>query len=223
MADLGLALSARPAYGDGNDDALVVAILYLKATPMPVSTSDPQPSPATPTRLPVDLFMDRVVHAVRRHETRAREPFCYTIDATADFTGLPVRLLRSLCRSGELHAFKLSGRWLIHRDEFNRLLSPDVTLRCRAARQHILLRNLQQLAAMLRQHEASHIMHVLLHDLRRAIMFRQAGACYEDAEGMVWHRAAWRIRDGLVDRDLLEDALRLLRTIIELGMELLRD
>ena len=61
---------------------------------------------------------------------------------------------------------------------------------------------------------------MLLHDLRRAVMFREAGACYEDAEGMVWHRAEWRVRDGIVDPDQMEEALGLLQAIIELGMEL---
>ena len=54
-------------------------------------------------------------------------------------------------------------------------------------------------------------------------MFRKDGACYEDAEGMVWHRAEWRIRDGIVDREQIEEALWLLQAIIELGMELLRN
>ena len=38
---------------------------------------------------------------------------------------------------------------------------------------------------MLWRHQAEGLLHVLLHDLRRAIMFREDGACYEDAEGMV--------------------------------------
>ena len=49
-------------------------------------------------------------------------------------------------------------------------------------------------------------------------MFREAGACYEDSEGLVWRRAEWRIREGVVDRELIEDALRLLQAIIALGM-----
>ena len=186
----------------------------------------PEPVPA---RLPVDLFFDQIVQAVRRHEARARhaeqvtgEPFCYDLDATAGFTGLPVHLLRRLCRSGELRATKHAGQWLLHRDEFHRLLAPDVTLHSRAARQYILLRNLQQLAAMLRPHEASGTLHVLLHDLRRAVMFREAGAVYEDAEGMVWHRAKWRVEDAIIDPDQIEAAMRLLATILPQGIELLR-
>jgi len=190
---------------------------------MPDSITAPEPAPAAPARLPVDIFKGQVLQGVRRQEARAREPFCYTIDATAGFTGLPVRLLRRMCRSDELQAFKLSGRWLLHRDDFNRLLAPDVALRCRAARQYILIRNLRELAAMLYTHAAEAVLHILLHDLRRAIMFREAGACYDDAEGMVWHRAEWRIREGIVHREQIEDAVRLLQATIELGMELLRD
>ncbi len=54
-------------------------------------------------------------------------------------------------------------------------------------------------------------------------MFRDAGACYEDAEGMVWARAKWRVEDGIIDPDQTEDALRLVQLIIQLGMELLRN
>jgi hypothetical protein len=190
---------------------------------MPDSISDPQPTATPETRLPVDLFFDQVVQAVHRQEARAREPFSYNLSSTAGFTGLPVQLLRRLCRSGDLQAIKLSGWWLLHRDEFHRLLAPNATLRRRAARQYIFLRNLQQLAAMLHPIEAESTLHVLLHDLRRAIMFREAGAVYEDAEGMVWHRAAWRVREGIVDPDQTEEALQLLQAIIQLGMELLRN
>ncbi len=193
---------------------LFVASLYNKVIPMP----DTIPAPDT---LPIDLFMDQVIQAVRRQEARLSPPFSYSLSTTTDYTGLPVHLLRRLCRNTELQAIKLSGRWLLHRDEFNRLLAPDVTLRCRPARQHIFLRNLQQLAAMLHPLEAESTLRVLLHDLRRAVMFRETGACYDDAEGMVWARAEWRIRDGLVDPDQAEEALRLLQAIVELGMELL--
>jgi len=147
----------------------------------------------------------------------------YDLSNTAGFTNLPVRLLRRLCRSGELLAFKLSGHWLLHRDEFNRLLAPAVTLRCRSARQYILLRNLQQLAAMLHRSEADCTISVLLHDLRGAVMFREGGACYEDAEGMVWARGKWRVEDGIVDPHQTEEALRLVQAIIQLGMELFRN
>lgn len=73
---------------------------------------------------------------------------------------------------------------------------------------------------MIQPLDASHVLRVLLHDLRRAIVFRKGGACYDDAEGMAWTRAEWRIREGIVDVDQTEDALRLLRAIIGLGMEL---
>ena len=51
-------------------------------------------------------------------------------------------------------------------------------------------------------------------------MFRDAGACYEDAEGMVWVRGRWRVEDGIIDPDQTEDALRLVRAIIQIGMGL---
>lgn len=190
---------------------------------MPETISAPQPAPAAPARRPVDHFMDRVVRAVYRHEDRLAPPFSYDLSATASFSGLPVRLLRRLCSDFELQAIKVSGRWLLHRDEFNSLLAPDVTLRSRAARQYILLRNLQQLAAMLYPHDAESTLHVLLHDLRRATMFRQDNAAYEEAGRFAWRRAKWRVEDGVVDRDQTEEALRLVRAIIEVGMQLLRN
>ena len=195
---------------------------------MPETISEPQA--AAPETTLVDSFVDRVIRAFRRHEARAHlaqqitdEPFCYSISATADFSGLPEPLLRRLCRTERLRSIKIDNRWLIHRDEFHRLLVPDVTLRSRAARRHILIRNLQRLAAMLYTYEAAHILHVLLHDLRRATAFRDAGACYEDAEGMVWARAERGIHDGIFDPDQTEEALGLLRVIIGQGMELLRN
>jgi hypothetical protein len=39
---------------------------------------------------------------------------------------------------------------------------------------------------------------------------------------MVWARAEWRNREAIFDRDQTEDALSLLQTIIELGMDVLR-
>jgi hypothetical protein len=54
-------------------------------------------------------------------------------------------------------------------------------------------------------------------------MFREAGAVYEDAEGMVRARAEWRIHEGIVDPDQTEDALRLLQSVIQTGMDLLRN
>jgi len=202
---------------------LVVASFYTKATTMPDTIPNPESIPAAPAVSSDDPFFDQVIQSVRRTEARARraEPYRYSLSNTAGFTGLPVRLLRSMCRDTELQAIKLSGWWFLHRDEFNRLLAPDVTLRCRAARQYVLLRNLQQLAAMLHHYDAEPVLRVLLRDLRRAIMFRRSGACYEDAEGMVWHRAEWRVRDGIVDPSQIDEALRLVRAIIELGMELL--
>ena len=202
---------------------LVVASFYTKATTMPDTVPNPATIPAAPARLPVDLFFDQVVQAVRHQEARLSPPFSYDLSATAGFTGLPVRLLRSMCRDTELQAIKLSGWWFLHRDEFNRLLAPDVTLPSRAARQYILLRNLQQLAAMLHPYDADPILRVLLRDLRRGTMFRGDDAAYEDAGDFAWRRAEWRVRDSLVDADQTEEALGLLRTIIALGMELLRD
>lgn len=184
----------------------------------------------TPAHLPADPFFARVVRAVRRHEARflraeqlTGAPYVYDLSSTAWITGVPVRLLRRLCREGELQAFKQDGWWLLHRDEYYRLLDPfsGPQWRSTPVRQHMFVRSLQYLAAMLWQHEAESTLHVLLHDLRRAVMFREAGAVYEDAEGMVRARAEWRIRQGIVDADQIEEALGLLRTIIELGMELL--
>ncbi|MEI8372735.1 MAG: hypothetical protein WCJ35_07865 [Planctomycetota bacterium] len=192
-----------------------------------IPTEQPAPAaPAAPARLPVDLFFDQVVAGVHRHEARtwrAATPYRYSLSATASFSGLPIRLLQKLCREGWFQSTKIDGHWLLHRDDFNSLLAPDVPLPCRAARQYILIRNLQQLAAMLHHSEAECTLRVLLRDLQRAVMFHKAGACYDDTEGMVWHRAEWRIRDGLVDADQMEEALGLLQAIIGLGMDLLRN
>ena len=189
-----------------------------------------EPTPADPVLLPVDRLFDQVTQSVHRREARARhaeqltgQPFRYDLSSTASFTGLPVPLLRRLCRSGELQAYKHAGWWLVHRDEFHRLCAPELTLRCRAARQYIFVRNLQQLAAMLHPYDAESALQVLLHDLRQAVMFREGGADYEDAEGMVWARAKWRVEDGIIDPDQTEDALRLVQLIIGIGLELFRD
>jgi hypothetical protein len=188
----------------------------------------PDTIPAVPAHLPVDLFFDQVIQAVRRDETRAHlaeqltgAPYVYDLSSTASFSGLPVPLLRSLCRDGEIQAIKLSGWWLVRRDEFNRLLSPEVTLRCRAARQYILVRNLQQLAAMLHRGAAGCTISVLLRDLRRAAAL--CGDSYDEAEGFAWRRAEWRVREGILDPDQTEEALRLVQAIIQLGMELFRN
>ncbi len=207
---------------------LLVTSFYLKATTMPETILDLQPTATTPPCLAVDLFFDQVIRSVHRQEARAHhaeqvtgEPFCYALDATASFSGLPIRLLQRLCRSGERQAIKLSGWWLVHRDEFNRLLAPEVMLRCHAARQHILIRNLQQLAAMLRPHAAESTISVLLRDLRRAAAL--CGDTDDEAEDFVRGRAEWRVRDGIVDPSQIDDALRLVGTIIQLGMELFQN
>jgi hypothetical protein len=48
-----------------------------------------------------------------------------------------------------------------------------------------------------------------------------SGRRQQDAEDFAWHRAEWRVRDGLVDPEQTDEALRLLGSIIRLGMELL--
>ena len=216
MLDTGLAPPGHLRYRDCNDDTSVVASLYNKAIPMP----DTIPDPAT---LPIDLFFDQVIQAVRRQEARLlhRSPtasappptlLAYPCACFAACAATPnSRPSNSLADGSFIATSSLS------------LLAPEVTLRSRAARQYILLRNLQQLAAMLHPFDAEPTLCVLLHDLRRAVMFREGGACYEDAEGMVWRRAKWRIEAGIVDQDQTEDALRLLQAIIGLGMDLLRN
>ena len=89
-----------------------------------------QPTPAAPARLSTDLLFDQVIQSVHRHEARARlaeqltgQPFRYDLSSTAWISGLHVPLLRRLCREGDLQAIKLSGWWLLHRDDFNGLLA----------------------------------------------------------------------------------------------------
>jgi hypothetical protein len=189
---------------------------------MPDSITATQPSP-TPARIPVDLFFDQALQAVHRQEARARlayhltgEPFSYNLSDTASFTGLPVHLLRKQCRDGRIQAFKLSGCWLIHRDEFFRLLAPQPV----DIAQEELVERLCELAMLLHRHEAACTISVLVNGIRRAVQARREGADYDDAEGFAWRRAEWRVRYGVVDASRVEDALRLLRTIILLGMEL---
>jgi hypothetical protein len=222
ISDSGLAPPPAPGYSRGSDDTSIVAFLYLKAIPMPASIPAPQPASAAPA-LSVDLFMDRVIHSARRHEARAQraeqatgEPFSYNLSDTASFTGLPVRRLRRLCRDGRIQAFKLSGCWLIHRDEFMRLLAPQPA----DIAQEELVERLCELAMLLHRHEAACTISVLVNGIRRAVQARREGAAYDDAEGFAWRRAEWRVRYGVVDASRVEDALRLLRTIILLGMEL---
>ena len=216
--DFGLAHLPDLRYRDYYDDASVVASSYFKAIRMPVST----PQPTVPTCLPVDRFMDRVVDDVHRVEARARlaHPYCYPLSHTAWITGLPVHLLRRLCHRGIIQAIKTCGWWMVHQDEFIRLLDPAATLQWRsnAARAQIFV---QQLTDLLDPCEASCTIDVLLHDLQQAVQAGSEGADYEDAEDFAWHRAEWRVRDGVVDPKQTEEALRLLRSIIQIGMGLL--
>lgn len=191
---------------------------------MPETLPDLQPTPAVSSD---DPFFAAVIQAVRRHEARAQraeqltgQPFRYSLSATADFSDLPVRRLRRLCRQNELQAFKLSGHWLLHRDEFMRLLDPASTLHWRTnrERQQIFVRYLRDLAAMLHPCEASCIINVLLKDLRRAVQARREGADYEDGEGFAWRRAEWRVRYGVVDPAQVNDALELLANLVRRGM-----
>ncbi len=187
---------------------------------MPDSITAPEPAPATPATPSVDLFFDQVRDAVRRHEAHLAPPYSYSLSNTAGFTGLPVRLLRRLCRAGMIQAVKHTGWWLLHRDEFMRLLDPASTMQWRTNqdRQQIFLDYLQRLAALLHPVEADCIIQVLLKDLRRAVQARRDGYGYDDAEGHAWHRAEWRVRYGVVHPAQVDEALELLATIVRLGM-----
>jgi len=65
-----------------------------------------------------------LILSARRAEYLTGEPFCNDLSSTAGVTGLPVRLLQNRCHDGEIQACKLSGRRLLHRNEFFRLLDP---------------------------------------------------------------------------------------------------
>lgn len=186
---------------------------------MPDTLPDLQPTRAVSSD---DTFFDQVIQAVRRNEARTRraEPYRYSLSNTAGFTGLSVRLLRRLCRAGELQAAKHAGWWLVHRDEFHRLLDPAATMQWRTNqdRQQIFVDYLRRLAALLHPVEASCTIQVLLKDLRRAVQGRREGAPYDEAEGHVWRRAEWRVRYGVVYPGQADDALLLLRDIVSLGM-----
>lgn len=120
---------------------------------MPVST----PQPTAPPRLPINLFSDRVVDDVRRVKAHVRPPYCYPLSHTAWFTGLPVHLLRRLCHRGIIQAIKTCGWWMVHQDDFIRLLDPATTLpwRSNAARAQVFEQQLQQLADLLHPDEAN--------------------------------------------------------------------
>ena len=95
------------------------------------------PGTSTPTALPnqalpVDLFMDRVMQAVRRHEARVRREerltgiphrFSYCLRETSHLTSLPVPMLRKAIRAHEITANKISGWWMVPRGQLLRLLS----------------------------------------------------------------------------------------------------
>ena len=79
--------------------------------PRPPRYLPPYPISSPLQALPADPFFAQVIASVRRHEARARraeyltgEPFSCNLSSTASFSGLPVHLLRRLCRSGELQA-----------------------------------------------------------------------------------------------------------------------
>ena len=99
---------------------------------MPDTMPDLQPALASSD----DPFFAAVVCSVHRQEARAHlaeqltgQPFRYDLSSTAWISGVPARLLRRLCREGDLQAIKLSGWWLLHRDDFNGLLAAKVALR----------------------------------------------------------------------------------------------
>ena len=153
-----------PAYCDGNDDALFVVFLLHRSSRCPTLYQTIQPllpiQPASPSTSSSTRSFNR--SDATKPEPTAPSGLPVSLSATTS-AALPVFLAcpclcSRLCRSGELQAVKHAGWWLVHRDEFHRLLAPKVTLRSRAARQYIFLRNLQQLAAMLHPHEASSIL-----------------------------------------------------------------
>lgn len=111
----------------------------------------PRCPPENPQRR---AFFGRAASTMRR--CRAHRDTAGKVCAKASFTGLPVRVLRRLCRRGEIEALKFSGYWLVRRDEFTRLLEPLSTLQWRtsAARQQMFLDRLQDLAAMLHPGDA---------------------------------------------------------------------
>jgi hypothetical protein len=68
--------------------------------------------------------------------------------------------------------------------------------------------------------EAADVIGVLLNELRNAVQARREGLGFDDAEGFAWRRAEWRVRYGVVDPAQAEEALRLLRSVLTLGMAL---
>jgi hypothetical protein len=88
----------------------------------------------------------------------------------------------------------------------------------KAGPQQQFVGRLQRLAAMLYPHEASSTLSVLLKELRNAVQARREGVPYDEAEGFAWRRAEWRVRWGVVDASRVAEALRLLATIVRLGM-----
>jgi hypothetical protein len=84
-----------------------------------------------PSTTVVDGFCDWVTRRLRRKEARNRleeclsgvpRRFSYCLRETSDLTGLPILLLRRLCRTCQIRANKIAGWWMIRRPQFLRLL-----------------------------------------------------------------------------------------------------
>jgi hypothetical protein len=196
---------------------------------MPATISNRATLPAAPAHQPDDHFFDRVVEDVHRREARAQraeqltgQPFTYTLSSTSRITGLPLSSLRRQCRDGEIRAIKLSGCWMIHRDDFVRLLDPAETWHWHpnTAWGVAFLERLQRLAALLYQVFAPPTIRVLISAIKFAVWARKDGAPFEEAEGFAWRRAEWRVRYQLENRSRMDEALQLLGEIIAIGMEL---
>jgi hypothetical protein len=90
----------------------------------------------TQTRTPlstavVDSFRDWATRRLRRKEARNRleehltgvpRRFSYCLWEASYLTGLPILLLRRLCRTRQIRANKINGWWMIPRPQFLRLL-----------------------------------------------------------------------------------------------------
>ena len=117
--------------------------IVMATTTLCLSRSLTSRSFTMPDTLSVDLLFDQVRDAVRRQEARLSPPFSYDLSTTADFTGLPVHLLREHVPLRRTPGVQVLRPVAPSSRRFNRLLAPDVALRFRAARQYILIRNLR--------------------------------------------------------------------------------
>jgi hypothetical protein len=95
-----------------------------------IQTTTPPSTPA------VDRFHDRVIRSAHRTMERYRleeqltgvpHRFSYSLRQVSALTGLPIPMLRELCRTRQIRAHKTNGWWMIRRPQLLSLLPAKTT------------------------------------------------------------------------------------------------